>query len=56
MSLIRLAAYEMMFIEDIPSRVSINEAIELSKKYDEEKAYSFVNGVLNGISVELSGK
>ena len=56
MSLIRLAAYEMMFIEDIPSRVSINEAIELSKKYDEEKVYSFVNGVLNGISVELSGK
>lgn len=56
MSVIRLATYEMMFIEDIPSRVSINEAIELSKKYDDEKSYSFVNGVLNGISVELSGK
>ena len=55
-ALIRLAAYEMMFIEDIPNRVSINEAIELSKKYDDEKAYAFVNGVLNGIASELDSK
>ena len=40
-------------MSDIPSRVSINEAIELSKKYDDEKSYSFVNGVLNGVSKEL---
>ncbi len=53
-AVIRLAAYEMMFMEDIPSRVSINEAIELSKKYDDEKSYSFVNGVLNGVAKELS--
>ncbi|MBO5906818.1 MAG: transcription antitermination factor NusB [Clostridia bacterium] len=52
-AVIRLAVYEMMFMEDIPSRVSINEAIELSKKYDDEKSYSFVNGVLNGVSKEL---
>ena len=56
LSVIRLAAYEMMFMSDIPARVSINEAIELSKKYDDEKAYSFVNGVLNGIADELSEK
>ena len=55
-AVIRLAVYEMMFMEDIPSRVSINEAIELSKKYDDEKSYSFVNGVLNGVAVELSSK
>ena len=55
-ALLRLATYEMMFMEDIPAKVSINEAIELSKKYDDEKAYSFVNGVLNGISAELSEK
>ena len=53
-ALIKLAAYEMMFMPDIPSRVSINEAVELSKKYDDEKAYSFVNGVLNGIAAELN--
>ena len=54
MAIIRLAAYEIMFCEDIPPRVSINEAIELSKKYDDEKAYSFVNGVLNALASEYS--
>ena len=48
-SILRLAAYEVMFIEDIPSRVSLNEAIELAKKYDDEKSYAFVNGVLNAL-------
>ena len=55
-ALIRLAGYEIMFMPDIPARVSINEAIELSKKYDDEKAYSFVNGVLNGIASEIEKK
>ena len=35
---------------DVPPRVSLNEAIELMKKYDEDKARVFVNGVLNAIS------
>lgn len=48
-SILRLAAYEIMFIEDIPARVSLNEAIELAKKYDDEKSYAFVNGVLNAL-------
>lgn len=55
-AVIRLAVYEMMFIEDIPVRVSINEAIELSKKYDDEKAYAFVNGVLNAAADALKKK
>ena len=50
MAILRLACYEIMFMDDIPSRVSINEAIELSKKYDDEKSYSFVNGVLNAVA------
>ena len=54
MAVLRLAIYEMMFMSDIPGRVSINEAIELSKKYDDEKSYAFVNGVLNAVNVELS--
>ena len=49
-ALLTLATYEMMYIDDIPTKVSINEAIELSKKYDEEKAYVFVNGVLHAVS------
>lgn len=55
-AVIRLATYEMMFISDIPARVSINEAIELTKKYDDEKSYSFVNGVLNAVAEELGKK
>ena len=35
---------------DIPLLVSLNEGVELSKKYDDEKAYGFVNGVLNAAS------
>ena len=49
-AIILLAAYEMLYLEDVPTRVSLNEAVELSKKYDEEKARAFVNGVLNAIS------
>ena len=37
---------------DIPARVSINEALELIKKYDDEKARVFVNGVLHAISTD----
>ena len=56
MAVLRLAIYEMMFMSDIPGRVSINEAIELSKKYDDEKAYGFVNGVLNAVADKLGRK
>lgn len=56
MAIFRLSTYEMMFMEDIPVRVSINEAIELSKKYDDEKAYIFVNGVLNSVAEKLGRK
>ena len=55
LAIARLAAYEMLYMEDIPARVSINEGIELSKAYDDEKTYMFVNGVLNALA-EKSGK
>ncbi len=53
---IRLAIYELLFLEDIPTKVSINEAIELSKRFDDEKAYLFVNGVLNRAAEKLGKK
>ncbi len=53
-AILTLASYEMMFVDDIPTRVSINEGIELSKKFDDEKAYALVNGCLNAISEQLS--
>ena len=50
---IRLAIFEMYFCEDIPDTVSINEAIELIKKYDDsETVRPFVNGVLNAVLKE----
>ncbi len=51
-SVLRLCVYEMLF-EDIPYSVSINEAVELCKKFDDEKARPFVNGILNSVKNEL---
>ncbi len=55
-AILKLSSYELMFMEDIPIKVSINEAIELSKKYDDDKAYVFVNGVLNKIAESIGRK
>lgn len=46
LSIIRLAVYEMKYEDDIDSKVSINEAVELAKKYGTDDSASFVNGVL----------
>jgi len=46
LSIIRLAVYEMKYEDDIPAKVSINEAVELAKKYGTDDSASFVNGVL----------
>ena len=52
-NLLRLCIYEMLWEEDVPNAVAINEAIELTKKFDDPKAKSFVNGILNGVKNEL---
>lgn len=54
-SILRLAVYEMLF-EEIPYSVSINEALELSKKFDDPKAKAFINGVLNSVKTALEGE
>ena len=46
LSIIRLAVYEMKYEEDVPDKVSINEAVELAKTYGADNSASFVNGVL----------
>ena len=45
--ILRIALFEIMKVENIPYKVSINEAIEISKIYDDPKSSKFVNGVLN---------
>lgn len=47
--ILRISVYEMNYLEDIPESVSINEAVELAKKYGNEKSGHFVNGVLSKI-------
>ena len=46
-NIMRLAAYELMFRHDIPKKVSINEAIEIAKKYGDKESPAFVNGILD---------
>ena len=48
---LKLAIYEIKF-SDVPYKVSINEAVELAKKYGEDKSKNFVNGVLASIVKE----
>ena len=52
LSILRLAVAEMRYL-DIPVKVSLNEAVELAKKYSEDKSSSFVNGVLGAILKEI---
>lgn len=46
LTLIRLAVYEIMFDESVPTGVAINEAVELAKKFGQDASAGFVNGVL----------
>jgi len=49
-NIIRMATCELLFMEDIPPKVAINEAVELAKKYGDEESGRFVNGVLDKIN------
>jgi transcription antitermination protein NusB len=53
-AILRVCTYEFLYEEDIPSRVSINEAIELAKKYSSENSSNFINGVLGKMINEIS--
>ena len=50
LSILRLATYEILFDDKIPFRVSINEALDLTRRYSDESSVAFVNGVLDKIS------
>ena len=53
LAIMRLAVYELMFRKDIPWNVSINEAVELAKKYGGDQSKAFINGVLGKVSAQL---
>ena len=55
-SILRLCIYEMVYIEEIPYLVSINEGLELAKMYEDDKARPFINGVLNSVKNSLEAQ
>jgi len=52
-SILRIATYEMRFVQDIPPKVSLDEAVELGKKYGSEHSARYINGVLDNIYTTL---
>ena len=53
LTLLRLAVYELLFRNDVPSKVSINEALELSRQFGEGNAKNFINGILDAVAKAL---
>lgn len=53
LAVLRLGVYEMLYIEDIPAAVSVNEAIMLAKEFDGDEAAPFINGVLGKLKEEI---
>lgn len=54
LAIMRLSVYEMVIGKTVPVNVSINEAVELAKKFDDDNAPAFVNGILNKVAKEHS--
>ena len=52
LTILRVGVYEIVFDENIPNKVALNEAIELGKIYSDEKSVSFINGVLDKVLKE----
>lgn len=50
---LRLAMYEILYVEDVPTGVAINECVEMTRKYEEEEVVSFVNGILGSFARAL---
>jgi len=56
LNILRIAIYELLYCSDIPKNVTINEAIEVAKKFGTEDSPSFVNGILDEIATGLTSK
>ncbi len=52
-SVLRLAIFEMKYVEDVPVSVAINEAVEITKTYGDDEEAKFVNGILASVAKEL---
>ncbi|WP_100331523.1 transcription antitermination factor NusB [Bacillus xiapuensis] len=52
-NILRLAVFEMKYLDDVPAKVAINEAVELAKHFSDERSGKFINGVLSRIHDSL---
>ena len=50
----RVGVFEILFLEDVPDKVAINEAIEIGKRFGTKESGSFINGILDAVSIEKS--
>jgi N utilization substance protein B len=55
-NIMRVAVYELLCCQDIPHKVSINEAIDIGKKFGTEESGAFINGILDSIRLALENK
>lgn len=55
-NVLRMATFELLYMDDIPSKVSINEAINLAKKYGDHESGKFTNGILDRIKKDMIDK
>ncbi len=55
-SIMQLAIYEILYMEDVPTGVAISEAVRLAKKYDGDDTGAFVNGILGSFARSLSAE
>ncbi len=55
-NILRIAIYEMVYCEDIPEKVSINEAIDVGKKFGTRESGAFINGILDSVRKAMEDK
>ena len=55
-NILRIAVYEFMFLKNVPYKVSINEAIDIGKKFGTEESGAFINGILDSIRIALENR
>ena len=52
-NILRLGAYELLWLDEVPAKVTVNEAIELAKDFGDDEAAKFVNGILDKVRGEI---
>jgi N utilization substance protein B len=55
-NVMRIAVFELLYCQDIPPKVSINEAIDVGKKFGTEESGAFINGILDSVRIAMENK